>query len=153
MGKFSKAVKDRQSGGGSWWKAGKHRARITKVEFRNGHTGESYIVEGEVLSSTNPEIKVGETRSQVIKLDKASAAGNIGSFVCVCAAMLTGKNLDNPDACEIDESDIEASYGPDQPFVGLEVDVEGIDIKTRAGGDFTKIVYSVPEDVRQSAAA
>lgn len=153
MGIFGKATKDRQSGGGNWWKAGSYLAKITKVEFRNGHKGQSYIVECEVLASNNPAVLVGETRSQVIKMDKESASGNIGSFVCVCCALLSGKNLDNPDACEIEESDIEASCGPDQPFVGLEVAVEAVDIKTKAGGDFTKIIYKIPPSRLNAAAA
>lgn len=145
MGKFAKSAKERQTGGGNWWKAGKFHAKISKVEFREaGHTGDSYIIECEVLSSNNPAILVGETRSQVIKMEKESAAGNIGSFVCVCCALLSGVNLDDPDKCEIEESDIIASYGPDQPFVGLEIDVEAIDITTRAGKPFTKILYSPP---------
>lgn len=152
MGIFAKSVRDRQSGGGNWWKAGRYRGRVTKVEFKDGHKGQSYIIECEVLSSSNPEIKVGETRSQVIKMDKESASGNIGSFMCVCMAILTGENLDNPDKCEFEESDIEASFGVDQPLVGVELEIEAIDIKTRAGGDFTKIAYHVPADAKTQAA-
>jgi hypothetical protein len=151
MGIFSKATTARQTGGGNWWKAGKFRGKISKVEYRDGHTGKSYIVECEVLSSNNPAVIVGETRSQVIKLDKASADGNIGSFMAVCLAVHSGQHLDNPDVIKFDESDIEASVGPDQPFVGLEVEIEAIDIKTRAGGDFTKIMYAVPVELRPAA--
>lgn len=152
MGRFSGVTKARQMGGGNWWLKGRYRAKVTKVEFRNGHRGESFIVECEVLQSNNPEVLVGETRSQVIKMDKESALGNIGSFLCVCMSVMTGENLDNPDANEIGESDVEAAYGPDQPLVGVELDVEAIDIITKAGKPFTKIVYHVPADVKTKAA-
>jgi hypothetical protein len=153
MGKFATSTKARQSGGGAWWDAGRYRARIGRVAFiEGGYNGDSYVIECEVLESSNPKIAVGETRSQPINMKHASSPGNIGSFVCVCAALLTGKNLDDPDACEIEESDIVASYGPDQPFVGLEVMIDAAVVKTRAGGDFTKVQYSIPDDAKAKAA-
>jgi hypothetical protein len=153
MGKFAGAIKARQSGGGNWWEPGKYRARIDRVAFiEGGYNGDSYVIECEVLESNNPKIAVGEKRSQAINMKHASSPGNIGSFVCVGCAIKHGVNLDNPDACEIDESDIQASYGVDQPFAGLEVEVEAMMTKTRAGGDFTKVRYGVPSDVRSQAA-
>ena len=153
MGRFSGVNKARQSGGGNWWKKGKYRTRITKVEFRNGHKGESYIIEGEVLASSNPEILVGETRSQVIKMDKESALGNIGSFMGVCAAVMTGENLANPDLNEVTEADVEASHGEDQPLVGLELEIDAYDIETKAGNPFTVIKYKVPAEKLGAVAA
>ena len=152
MGRFSGISKARQSGGGNWWLKGKFRVRISKVEFREGHRGQSYIVESQVLTSSNPEVLVGETRSQVIKMDKESALGNIASFLCAAMASMTGENLDNPDANEIGESDVEASYGPDQPLVGVELNVEAIDIITKAGTPFTKVVYTPVKDGNVKAA-
>jgi hypothetical protein len=152
MGKFSEINKHSQAGGGNWWKPGNYRARISSVKFQNGFKGEAYIIECEVLRSSNPDIKIGETRSQVIKLDKESALGNIASFLRVCQAILTGEGLDNPEALKVDESDVIDSYGADQPLVGVEIDVNAIDIMTKKGTPFTKIVYAVTADAKNQAA-
>ncbi len=156
MGLFSDINNHSQSGGGAWWKKGNYKIRIERVVFKHGFKGMSYIIESEVLESDNPEIEVGDKRSQVIKLEKTPAKGNIASFLRVCVA--TGTALDTGEVLDvekiaIEESDVEKSFGPEQPCAGLELELYCYDTQTQTGGNFTVCQYKVPAELRGEEAA
>ena len=118
----------------------------------------------EWIAADDPEklVPAGTKYSWVNKMDKGPAAGNVADFVrvglcsmSIAAGQLTDDsgqplNLDPKTFEDFTDEDVEAIFGEENGFAGLEMDLETFMIKTQAGGDFTKHVFAmVPELAEQ----
>jgi hypothetical protein len=165
-GRFASHLASRLSSRPRYWKPGEYRVRIKQVQFREGLRGSSYIVECDILESSNPEIKPGDDIGHVIRITAPSidpidecalvlapdSLDRIASFLRVCFATmlaLEGKPVVDPNKLNVEEKDVEVSYCVDQPLTGVEIGVEAVDIVTASGKPFTKVVYKVlPENLK-----
>jgi hypothetical protein len=165
MGIFSKVNEAESTRGGYYFAEGKYRVRLQRVFKKTTRKGiEMLIVETEILTSTNPERPVGTKPSVCYGDDKDATAGNIKGFLgvafatsqCASGVAMTAAEAEK-EFLSGDEDAVEqrchAATGDENPLAGIEIDVEAFPIKTRAGNDFTKIVWSVPADVFASAKA
>lgn len=93
-----------------------------------------FVVEGKILKATGPQANpVGSQASWMEMLDRDNALGSVRAFV----AALCGCELD-----EVDEKAVSALVSKDQPGVGGVIKAEASMVKTRAGGDFTKVRWT-----------
>ena len=76
----------------------------------------------------------GSVISWLVNMEQPSALGNVKGFAM---ALLP----DTPED-DLDESAMEQLVGPDQPAAGIRVKADAVNIKTRAGNDFTKVNWS-----------
>jgi hypothetical protein len=131
MGMFGKRISEaKPSQGGVYWLPGQYLVQLDMVKTITSRKGEDcFIVEGDNLESTNEERPAGSHCSQVIPMSQDSAPGNIKLFL---AAAL------NVQEHEVTEEGAEACVTSDNPLHGRLVRLEVVNIKTRAGNDFSK---------------
>jgi hypothetical protein len=171
MGIFDRVNEAESTRGGYYFEEGKYRVRLQRVFKKTTRKGiEMMIIETEILESTNPGRPVGTKPSVLYGDDKDATAGNIKGFFgvafaatqCLAGTPMTPTEAekefltaDSKDAAAVKavKERCDEAVGDDNPLAGLELSVEAFPIKTRAGNDFTKIVWSVPADVFASAKA
>lgn len=76
--------------------------------------------------------RVGESVTHMLMAEHDAFLGNIKALVAAV--------LDIGDE-EVTESECNDVFGPDQPLAGCVVEVEAIEIETKAGNPFTKVIY------------
>jgi hypothetical protein len=135
MGLFAKKIAEaKENSGGVYWLPGQYVVEIAKVAVVEGRKGdEFFVVEGKNIQSNNPERPVGATCSWVVNTDLDAAPGNIKQFISAAGQC---------DASEVDEDSVEASISSDNPLCGEKVSLTVVTIKTKAGNDFSKHVWS-----------
>ena len=137
---------------------GTYRVEVVKAFGKSGFRGKSFIVEFKVLTSSNPNVPVGCTRSWTVKWDKIQNHADLKAFALAATgieAVATSKR----------DADITATYmvyaaagqlvagdaaikakellgddGP--PFDGFQVMLDTEKTRTQAGGDFTRHKWS-----------
>jgi hypothetical protein len=171
MGIFDKVNEAESTRGGYYFEEGKYRVRLQRVFKKNTRKGiEMMIIETEILESTNPGRPVGTKPSVCYGDDKDATPGNVKGFFgvafaatqCMAGTAMTPMQAeqefltaDSKDAAAVKavKERCDQAVGDDNPLVGLELTVEAFPIKTRAGNDFTKIVWGIPSDIANAAAA
>jgi hypothetical protein len=143
---------------GQYFKPGRYRVRIREVKKINGQKGEKFfVIETKVLESDNPEIQVGEERSQVVKMSNVMALINIKQFVA--AASGVDPYLDKDDVNLLVEKFWKEYHpqGVQLPFAAIvdqfivqanaledvEMGLECVDVRTKEDGKFTKHIWEV----------
>jgi len=76
----------------------------------------------------------GSVVSWLVNMEQPSALGNVKGFAM---ALLP----DTPEE-DLDETAMEQLVSPEQPAAGIRVKADAVNIKTRAGNDFTKVNWS-----------
>lgn len=135
MGLFSKIGEAKSNSGGVYFLPGKY-----ELEVRANKTGKTrenrpfFVAEFTIISSTNPERPAGTMVSQMVMLDKniETALGNIKGYVAALFGM---------EEKDVDEAGVEQLVAADNPGAGMKIKAVASNIKTRAGKDFTKVVY------------
>jgi hypothetical protein len=157
MGLFSNIETESSTKGGYWFVPGNYRVRIKRTFVKETRGGsDAVIIETEILESNIPEIRpVGSAPSQVIMMNKDAAKGNVADFLRAAfssAACMAGEPT-TPEEVPLNEELANNAFGEDSPLPGVELNVEAFNIKTKANTDFTKIMWTVPDDIAKSAAA
>ena len=138
--------------------SGRHRIKINRCEERKGFQGESSIVEYTIVRSTNPEATPETTGSWVQNYTKdpqwrEMKEGNLADFI---RAGLTTLGIINDEPFEgtFEDSEVDAIFGEDQIFAGLEIDLEVTDVPvaSKPGKTFPKHDFHVPEELQEKAA-
>ena len=142
-------------GGGRFMNDGRYRVRIEA--FKAGKSqqgkGEYYVAEMTVLDvimgyeNSNP---AGERLSWVQFKSWQPSASNIKGFI----KALTGLDDDDgayliaPDGKKMKFSEAldKATAGDGTAFAGAELIAEAMSVKTKKGGDFTKVLWTAAED-------
>jgi hypothetical protein len=144
MGLFAGIKDAKVSQGGVYLKPGVFTTRIEAC--KSGKTRANvvfFVVELDILESNNSELPPGTRCSWMVTLDKEPALGNIKAFLAVAT--------DSKEE-EIDEAGVELVVSADNPLKDTIVRVSAVNIKTKAGTDFTKCTF-LPADARESASA
>jgi hypothetical protein len=125
----------KSSQGGVYLLPGKYALECRANKSSKTRDGrEFFVAEFSILESSNAERPVGTAVSFMVMLDKnlETALGNIKGYV----AGLFGI----PEA-EVDEAGVEQLITAENPGQGMKVRAIATNIKTRAGKDFTKVIW------------
>jgi len=127
-------------GTGNYIKAGKYRGVIRDVKIHESvHKKATYfLVEYDIQQTTAAEYKPGDSVTWRNNLDQPSGPSNALGF-----SMAVGKScFENFDKSRATEKWNESLVALDEnPARGLVMDMEAVDILTRAGNPFTKITW------------
>jgi hypothetical protein len=135
----------RVSKGGIYFKPGVYLAKVLACKgFQNRQQIGTFVIECELLESSEPSLPPGTLVSQVIMLNKEPALGNIKAFIA--AAM-------KDDAKNVTEEMADLVASPGNPLKGIVLRVSASNIKTKAGAPFTKLTWLQPEDAAGLAKA
>jgi hypothetical protein len=128
----------RVSEGGVYFKPGVYKARILAVKALKDRKGVgTFVVECELLESSEPMLPAGTIASWVVKLDKEPALGNIKSF----AAAANGVQPK-----DVTAKAIELIVSEGNPLKDTILKVSAQNIKTKSGSDFTKVTWLAGDD-------
>lgn len=140
MGLFSKIKEAKSNGGGIYFLPGTYELECAAVKTGKTREGDKpfFVAEFVILASSNPERPVGTSVSYMVMLDKymETALGNVKQ--CISA-------LFNVPESDVDEAGVDEAVGPSNPAKGAKVKATASNIKTRAGKDFTKVLFSAME--------
>lgn len=123
-------------GAGDYLTPGTHELEVHEVStFESSQNpGRHYFcVESDVVSSTSDLHAPGTRVTWLVNMQQPSALSN-----CLGFALALDKEAT---ASDIDEQTMEKICGPDQPARGIRVRAMAHNVKTRAGGDFTKVTW------------
>ncbi len=139
-GEISKA---KFSEGSIWLLTGVYRLMIQACKHITTRKGvQAFVVEFEVLESSNPERVPGSMCSWMVTLDKEPALGNIKQFISTAVPC-------KPE--QVNEEAVLAIVSEANPLKGRIVRCAATNIITKAGRDFTKVKFL--EDSAGSAGA
>lgn len=128
----------RVSEGGVYFRPGVFKARILAVKALKDRKGVgTFVVECELLESSEEALPVGTIASWVVKLDKEPALGNIKAFAAA-ASGVTAK--------DVTAKAIELIVSEGNPLRDTVLKVSAQNIKTKAGGDFTKVTWLADDE-------
>jgi hypothetical protein len=145
---------------GQYFHPGKYKVQIKAVKKVNGQkAGEKFfVIETKVLESNNPEIQVGQEKSQVIKMGNVMALPNIKQFMGAVSGvdptLETSSDLIEEYWYKNNPMGVRLSLGKiiDELVVQNNV-LEGVDmdlhcelITTQEGKPFTKHTWQVRQD-------
>jgi hypothetical protein len=133
MGIFGKIGEAQYSDGGVYLLPGVYRLEIKSCVYKRTRKGQdAFIVEFKIMESTNQERLPGSTCSWMVTMDKEPALGNIKQFIAETVEQ---------DMAAINEQIAEAVVSAQNPLGGRFVRASAVNIKTKAGRDFTKVKY------------
>lgn len=111
---------------------------IKSIENRKKVRG--FCVELMVHSSTGENALMPGTKCAWMTMaDKDSFLGAVRGFLQVAASEMNGSKVDLKD---IDAEAAELAVSDENPFKGLRIRAQATNVKTKAGGDFTKVEWS-----------
>lgn len=134
MGIFSGIENVVASGKTPYVEPGMYKVRVEACKNVDGHRGNFFIVEMEVLESSNPERMPGSIMSWSVKLDKAYLATALGDV----KAFVQAATMD----ASVSEDDILEACSPENPLKGSILRINAFNTKTKAGKDYTKLRWS-----------
>jgi len=130
MGMFATIKEAKVSQGSVYLKPGVYKTKINACKSGKTRAGIGFfVVELEAIESSNPDLPPGSACSWMVTLDKEPALGNIKSFLSIAT--------DTPEE-QIDEAGVELVCSAANPLKGTLLKCSAINIKTKAGKDFTK---------------
>jgi len=133
----------RTSEGGVYFKPGAYEARVIAVKALKDRKGiGTFVVETELLESSNELLPKGTMCSWVVKLDKEPALGNIKAFIAAAMACA---------AKDVTAAAVEMVISEGNPLRDVVLKVSAQDIKTKAGNPFTKVTW-LPKGAGAAAA-
>lgn len=152
MSRFANLAKVTTNQSGLYFKDGTYLVEVQAIKFfENRKRQDTFVVEAKVIESSNPERPPGCTPSQVITINpefEETCWGNIKQF----AGAVLG--LDDPDEIseeELGDRSVEAFWiqsleylvdEKEKPAKGVQLRLSCTTIETRAGGSFTRHVWS-----------
>jgi hypothetical protein len=162
MGKYDKIVDAKVTKTGQYFKPGKYHVRLVAVKDVESQLNKSFtIIECVVLSSNNPEVPVGADRSQVIDMGNIMGFPNLKAFMAAVSGVDPTLDSVNDDIEKYWQTQhpqraftsfpqiVENFVVRDNLLQDVEMDLECIEITTKAGEPFTKHVWGI-RDVNAS---
>jgi len=163
MGLFKgKGIKGKKaSEGGTWILPGNYRVKIKRCLAHRSQKNKAqvfFIANLGIEESDNEERKVGTEMSFSADVTTPEyvdvSLGNINALLYAAfSSMALSKGEEPPGEDDIDDDMADWSISEENPLMGVELDLYAYTIKTKAGNDFTKCKWSVPEDVKEAAKA
>lgn len=115
-------------------KAGQYLLEIQAIKMGESRSGENYFLsEFKIIESSNPELPPGAPVTWMTMKRFESFLKGIKAFIAAAA----GCTID-----EVTQAICDAAVSEDQPLAGVRVSAFAKDIKTKKGGDFTKVMFS-----------
>jgi hypothetical protein len=140
MGNFESIGSARMSGGGVYFLQGNYIVEVEKAfQMKSFKNADLVIVECKIVESDVPERAPGTRASWVPKINPESM-GSIKQFLA--AANGIDPSDDETVNKEITPQVAELSFVTDSPLCGTKLGLQCVNVKTKAGGDFTKHVWS-----------
>lgn len=121
------------SEGGIYVLPGVYRVKVLACKYKKTRKGQdAFIVEMEILESSNSQRMPGSSCSWMVTLDKEPALGNIKQFISVAVP------------CELDQVNEQAVLmivSEKNPLAGRVLRISATNIVTKANRDFTKVKW------------
>jgi hypothetical protein len=115
-------------------KAGQYLLEIQAIKMGESRSGEGFFLsEFKIIESSNPELPPGAPVTWMTMKRFESFLKGIKAFIAAAA----GCTID-----EVTQAICDAAVSEDQPLAGVRVSAFAKDIKTKKGGDFTKVMFS-----------
>ena len=116
-------------------KAGQYLLEIQAIKMgESSRTGEGFFLsEFKIIESSNAELPPGAPVTWMTMKRFESFLKGIKAFIAAAA----GCTID-----EVTQAICDAAVSEDQPLAGVRVSAFAKDIKTKKGGDFTKVMFS-----------
>ena len=164
MGVFSGMGGTRSTQGGNYIRPGNYLWQVARVKQQESQVGSRTFFIGELTviesEATDEEVKpnaVGEDVSFVVEVPgdyPDLSLGNIKAFLgAAFGAQAALQGDDGPSDDEIDEALTDHAVSEDNPLAGIFVGGKAFHKKTKKGTNFTRINWSVPDNVAELAAA
>lgn len=160
MGVFKNIKGKKNSEGGAYILPGNYRVKVkvcktVESQVKNNQT--LFVGELIVLESNNKERPEDAEMSLVVDMTTTkfpnAALGNVNSFLHAAYCSLAYQQGDDPPGeDDIDEEMAEMAISEENPLGGVELILYAFNKPTREGKDFTRLKWSVPEDVQEKAA-
>lgn len=133
--------KQKASKGGVYFRPGTYKVELEKVAIINTRaSGQQFCVTGKILEAEGPEAtQVGATASTMVKVGHDMFPSTTKQFLQAAYSESLGKAFAEE---EIDEEMAEMSVTEANPLGGTVLNLVAVNIKTKAGNDFTKLVWS-----------
>lgn len=147
MGIFDGIGKAQYFESGKYLQPGLYLVDIQRVKQAKTRMNRPFFVaEMKIVEASDvKEFPVGTDASWMVMLDHDAALGNIKHFISVAS----GTKLD-----EITEQDAEDAVSEQNPLAGIRLRVMAVNVKTRAGKDFTRVKFmSASTSAAEAAAA
>lgn len=145
MGLFSGIREAKVSQGGVYIAPGVYRSKILAVKQGTTRKGVGFfVVELEHLKSNNESHPAGARVSWMVTLDKDAALGNVKEFLSIVT--------DTPEE-QIDEEGVDLITSAQNPLKDTIVDISAINKPTKAGGEYTRVSWSLPPVAEVAASA
>ncbi len=144
--------------GGLYLPPGNFVVQISKCKMIKTMEGaDAFIAEFSVIESDVEKMKVGEQPSYYVGFGKfpTLSLGNIVDFMRAGLASLAeahGEEHPPISEIEVNEDVAEAITGTENILAGTYLAVYAFNKKTKDGGDFTRMKWSVPKNVAELAA-
>ena len=134
MGIFAKLATAQHFSAGKYVSPGLYIVEIKKVKSDKTRQGRMFwVVEMKVLASSNTQAHlVGTDMSWMTMLDQDASFGNIRKFLSVASEI---------EFEEVGEEQAEYAISEENPLAGIVLKIVAVNIKTRAGKDFTKVEF------------
>lgn len=134
MSNWMDKVKDaRESKGGVYVLPGAYLAEVVACKAGATRDGkDNFIVELLVHESNNPDRQAGTLMDWYVDLTKEPSLGNVKGFIMVAAGCT---------AEEVSGDAIRLICSEAQPLKGTKLRLSASNIKTKKGGDFTKVAW------------
>lgn len=159
MGKYDKIVDAKVTKTGQYFKPGRYRVKIAAVKDVESQLGKNFtVIECVVIASDNPEVPVGAERSQVIDMGNIMGFPNLKAFMAAVSGVDPTLDTVNDEVEKFwQQNHPDRAYTPfpkiieefvvrDNVLEGTAMDLECIEITTKAGEPFTKHVWATRDD-------
>lgn len=159
MGKYDNISSVKVTKSGQFLLPGRYRVKIGGVKEVLSQMGKDFtIIEMTVLQSNNPDVPVGSPRSQVINMNNVMGLPNIKAFVASASGVEPTSDEVNelvekfwhdadPQGVKRDFAEIVEDLIVEQNMLeDVEMDLECVQIKTKALEPFTKHNWAVRRD-------
>ena len=155
MGRFSGVASVQTNQGGLYFLDGDYEVEVEETKMVRNRKGiDCFIISATVLKSTNSQRAVGCKPAQVIPMKPDLLPTALGAIKAFAAAVM---GIENPDGYKEEckkgegqdeandrfwEESLEALVSDEQPAKGTKLHLNVATIKTKAGNDFSKHVWS-----------
>ncbi len=128
------------SGAGNWVRPGKYTAEIVATRLTKKFTGEQFLaIEmkiASVIQADDEGHKAGEDITHLLKVANPSFLGNFKQFASIALGC---------DADEVGKAEADRIASDEQPLAGIVVAFTARQVPTKAGGQYTKVLYAEAE--------
>jgi hypothetical protein len=162
MGLFSKIKEAKSTQGGEYIRPGNYLFQVQRVKVQESQVGsrtfflaELRTIESEAVDDDTKPNAVNTDCTYIVELTgdyPDMALGNVKAFLKEAYSSLVAPE-EGPADEDIDEEMADDAIGEENPLAGVFLSCKAFNKPTRKGNDFTRVKWSVPENVTELAVA